>query len=315
MTPDSFIGDVAGARTALVTGAGGFVGKWLCNHLTDHGFKVVGTSLGGNDGFVALDVTDSKAVAKLVGDTRPDEIYHLAGLTRPAMDDLSGFWSVNLDGARNVLEAVANHHESARVLVVGSAYAYGRHEGPIAETDEMRPLNHYGASKACADLLAQMYADRGLHVVRVRPFNHSGPGQHPDFVLPTLVEQFAAAQSGNTEPVIKVGNLTSVRDFSDVRDIVRGYRMALHSANPGSVYNMGSGRGVSVEELISTISRVAGITPQVEVEGARVRVDDLPVLIGDVAAARRDFGWYAAISLEQTIADMLEHSANRVAAV
>ena len=212
----------------------------LVQHLLDQGYEVVAGVHGREARLppececVKLDVTDKEGVRQLIGRTQPGEIYHLAGLTRPASGTVEEFYRVNFGGALNLLEAVRDRTPEAGFLLVSSAYVYGKVAHLISETEPHKPVNHYGVSKAAADLLGYTYAVKeGLNVVRVRPFNHSGPAQSPDFVLPSLVRQFAQVLVGNREPIIRLGNLDSVRDLSDVRDVVRGYRLALRKGRPG----------------------------------------------------------------------------------
>lgn len=263
---------------------------------------------------INLDVTDGKEVQRAIAEAQPDEIYHLAGLTRPASGAVGEFYQVNFGGALNLLEAVREHAPNARVLLVGSAYAYGKVDHPIVETEPLRPVNHYGVSKASADLLGYSYALEGVEVMRVRPFNHSGPAQSSDFLLPTLVQQFAETKAGKREPVIHLGNLDSVRDFSDVRDIVRGYHLALQKGRSGETYNLGSGQGVSVRDLFELVSEVAGVEVELRMEPSRVRDTDILYLIADVSKARRELAWEPEIPLQRTVRDMLHAAENRLKA-
>lgn len=297
---------------ALVTGASGFAGPFLIRHLLEEGYEVTGSVHGPDKKLpngcrsLTLDVTDREAVQRAVAETSPDEIYHLAGLTRPASGAVKEFYAVNFGGALNLLEAVREVVPEAAVLLVGSAYAYGRYDRPITESDHLLPMNHYGVSKASADMLGRSYALQGLRVVNARPFNHSGPGQSPDFVLPTLVRQFAEIEIGLRDPVIHLGNIDSVRDFSDARDIVRGYNLAVRRGRPGEAYNLGSGRGVSVRDLLDMVSQESGTEIEIRIERSRERADDIPCLLADVGKARRELGWMAELSLVQTVREMLK---------
>lgn len=297
---------------ALVTGASGFAGPYLIEHLLEQGYEVAAGVHGPEAQLpkscqqIRLDVTDREGMRGAVAETAPDEIYHLAGLTRPASDDVERFYGVNFGGALNLLEATRERAPEAKVLLVGSAYVYGRVDHPIAETEPLDPVNHYGVSKAAADLLGRSYALQGLRAVCARPFNHSGPGQSPDFVLPTLVRQFAEILAGRREPIVRFGNLDSVRDLSDVRDVVRGYRLALLEGVPGEAYNLGSGRGASVKQLLDLVSRQSGVEVELRVEPSRVRATDIPHLVADVGKARVELGWEAKIPLQETVRDMLD---------
>lgn len=299
------------ARAALVTGASGFAARFLISELLENDRdEIVAATHGGGENLpdvlrVPLDVTDGEAVGRVISEVRPDEIYHLAGLTRPASGEVGRFHAVNFGGALNLLEAVKAEAPEATVLLVGSAYTYGRVEHPISETEPLSPVNHYGVSKAAADMLGGSYALEGLHVIRARPFNHSGPGQSPDFVLPTLVRQFAEIASGDREATVRLGNLDSVRDLSDVRDIARGYRLALEKGRPGEAYNFGSGRGFSVRELFELVRREADAEVDLVTEASRQRPADMPFLVADAGKARENLGWEAKIPLRETVRDML----------
>lgn len=303
---------------ALVTGGSGFVGPYLIRHLLELGYEVAG----GVHGFetalphacrqIHLDVTHGEDVSRALAEMQPEEVYHLAGVTHAAYDATDEYYRVNFGGALNLLEAVREHAPEAGVLLVGSAYVYGRVDRPVTETEVLKPVNHYAVSKASADLLGYSYAVAGLRVVRTRPFNHSGPGQSTDFVLPSLVEQIAEVVEGKREPFIQLGNLDSVRDFSDVRDIVRGYRLALEKGRSGEVYNLGSARGVSVQDLFETVSREAGVEVELRNDTSRTRKNDVPYLVADVRKARRELGWEPKIGLDQTVRDMLNAVRNTV---
>ncbi len=295
---------------ALITGAGGFVGPYLARHLRELEAEVWSGGLSENAAndhlgdyhAVTLDVTDRAEVARVIAEVQPTEVYHLAGVTRPASGDAAAFYAVNLQGTLNVLEAAQT--VGAAVLVVSSAYVYGAQAGRLNEHAELRPVNHYGSSKAAADLAALPYALSGNRVVRVRPFNHVGPGQSPDFLLPTLVQQLASIEAGTAEPVLRLGNLDSVRDFSDVRDVVRAYPKMLREGENGAVYNLASGRGISVRELAEMVLSRAQREVRLETETSRVRATDIPELVGDASKARR-LGWTPELSLETTLGEML----------
>ena len=300
---------------ALLTGSSGFVGPYLARHLKTRGYEVWGGSLSkrASDDYQAvfLDVTQAAQVEQVIGETAPDEIYHLAGITRPALDSVRAFYDVNLYGTLNVLGAAQK--VQASVLVVSSAYVYGRHDEVLTEETQLRPVNPYGSSKAAGDLAAIGYALDGLQVVRVRPFNHSGPGQSPDFLLPTLVSQLARIEAGQAPPVLKLGNLNTVRDFSDVRDVVRAYPLLLEHGQNGEVYNLASGVGTSVRELAEQVMSLSKVPVQLETEPSRVRSTDIPFLVGDASKTRDATGWTLDYTLEKTLQDMLEFEREKLA--
>lgn len=300
---------------ALVTGGTGFAGQYLVRYLADEGVEVHATSHAahsespGAAGIHALDVRDAAAVTHLLRELAPDEIYHLAGITRPASGDVSGFYDVNLGGARNILEALRTESLASKLLLVGSAYAYAPSGRPMDEDWSIAPHNHYGASKAAAEMLGRAYAADGLHVVMARPFNHSGPGQPADFVLPTIVKQVVDARTaGHSHVTLELGNLDSVRDISDVRDVVAGYRIALLHGDSGSAYNLGSGVGHSIGELVDMVVAKAGIKAQVSRHPTLVRATDIPYLVADNARLR-SLGWENERHLETTVADMVNDTA------
>lgn len=295
---------------ALVTGGTGFAGRYLVEHLAGLGLTVHATAHESHTSAPGaqvhpLDLRDGDAVARLVQEIEPDRIFHLAGVTRPASGDVRGFYDVNLGGACNVLEAVRIHAPEARTLVVGSGYAYAPSAGPIDETWPLAPENHYGASKAAAELVARAYAQGGLHVVLARPFNHSGPGQPPDFILPTIVEQVAAGRrAGQRVVTLRLGNLEPVRDISDVRDVVAGYVTALEHGCSGEAYNLGSGHGHSIRELVDLVASAAGVEVVVESDVDRVRSADVSRLVAQIDRMLA-LGWIGHRSIESTVRDML----------
>lgn len=296
---------------ALVTGGTGFAGRYLVRHLSDSAVDVHATAHAshhdapGATAVHPLDVSDRRAVLALIEELQPDEIYHLAGATRPASGDVAGFYDVNLGGARNVLEAAAAHVPGAKVLLVGSAYAYAASNGPIAEDWPLTPTNHYGASKGAAEMIGRAYAADGLHVVLARPFNHSGPGQSPDFVLPTIVEQVRrATDSGAARAVLDLGNLSPVRDISDVRDVVVGYVVALRRGEPSQAYNLGSGTGRTIGQIADLVATHASIDVDIRTDDARVRDERASILVADISRMR-SLGWAPARDLDVTVNDML----------
>jgi GDP-4-dehydro-6-deoxy-D-mannose reductase len=299
---------------AFITGASGFVGPYLARQLKTLGYDVWGSSLSQGQAedyqSITLDIQNAGLVKEAITKIAPDEIYHLASLSRPALGLIREYYDVNLYGTLNILEAAKE--VGAKTLVVSTAYVYGRHNTIISETTPLEPVNHYGASKAAADLASITYALEGLHVVRVRPFNHSGPKQSPDFVLPSLVSQVAKIQAGLSESVLNVGNLDSVRDFCDVRDIVRAYPLLLQQGSSGSVYNLASGKGVSIRELVAEVTSLSHKDIRVEQQASRSRPQDIPYLVGDARLSRELTGWETTYTLRQTLSEMLEAERERL---
>lgn len=297
---------------ALVTGAGGFVGKYLVAHLHALGYIVyAGCRSKKNCNYqdeiipVFLDVTNKDEVSKQINAIQPDEIYHLAAIAHPISENIQSFYDVNFQGTLNILEA-ARKADSA-VLIVSSAYVYGRYRKPIKENFQLVPVNHYGISKATADMLGYSYALEGGKTVIARPFNHSGPGQLPTYLLPTLVKQLAKIEMGLLPPIIKLGNLDSIRDFTDVRDVVRAYPLLLKYGINGNAYNICSGQSISVNALFDLIKNLSVVKVKLEIEEFRKRKTDIPYLVGDASKLKALIDWEPEIELEKTISDMLNH--------
>ena len=311
---------------ALVTGASGFVGGHLCEHLTAEGDVVVGLSasgrwpeplslLGRSVRIEACDLAriDEAELADLIRRKQPEAIYHLAAQSNPnaSFGDPRGTWALNLGGTLNLLEAVkaAAIEPRPRVVIVSSGVCYGNPEPsqiPVTENCPLRPNNPYSASKAAADLLGvQHFLSHGTQVVMARPFNHAGPRQSPTYVLPALALQVAEVEAG-IKPVVEVGNLDVVRDFTDVRDVVRAYRLLALKGRPGEIYNLGSGRGTKLSDALAYLAGQANRPVEIKIDPARVRPVDQPLLVADSTKLQSATGWQPAFTIEQTLSDMLE---------
>ncbi len=291
---------------AFVTGGHGFVGHWLSTHLEQAGDEVVAP---GAD----VDVTDPLSLEAAMADARPDAVYHLAALTHVgrSWDEASDFLRVNAGGTLNVLEAARRCRPAPRVLVVSSAEVYGAvrpEDVPVDESAPLRPVSPYAASKAAAELLAlQAHLGRGLAVVRARAFNHAGPGQGHSFVVPALARRIVTAVVAGRS-VVPVGNLSPRRDVTDVRDVVRAYRLLIERGQPGEVYNVCSGRDVAVAELARRLLALAGADLALEPDPELARPVDTPVLVGDATRLRKATGWEPAVPLDETLAAVLDQA-------
>ncbi len=291
---------------AFVTGASGFVGRHLVAHLRDCGDEVVPTDR--SDG--GPDLLDADGFATLVAEVRPDVVYHLAGQADVAASWLSPIETmrVNVEGTHNILE-MARTFGVAKVLTVSSADIYGvvaPEELPIVESAPLRPVSPYAASKAAADLVAlQAHLGHGQDVVRARAFNHLGPGQSKSFVGAGFAARIVAAErSGDDE--LQTGDLTPRRDFTDVRDVVRAYRLLATEGRPGVAYNICSGTSVSIGELAGLLLGLTDARMRLVEDPDLLRPVELPELRGDAALLRRHTGWAPSISLEETLSDVLE---------
>ena len=290
---------------ALVTGAGGFVGVHLVRHLDEQGDDVLQLERT-VDG---IDIADAEPVTDAVVAAKPEVVYHLAGAA-----DVGGSWATpretflaNALGTLNVL-AASREAGAERVLAVTSADVYGRvteDELPLAEDQPLRPVSPYAASKVAADALAQQaWLGHRLPVMRVRAFNHLGPGQSDRFLAPSLAARIARNERDGGDEV-PIGNMTPLRDVTDVRDVVRAYRLLMEVGEPGAVYNVCRGTAVSVEQIAETLLGMATRPMRLVSDPALQRPVDIPVLVGDNGRLRRTTGWEPTIALEQTLADVL----------
>ncbi len=296
----------------LITGGSGFVGPYLAAHCRTQGDDVVSVDRSGAD---RLDVTDRDAVRDAVAHHDPEVVYHLAALSHvgDSWADPAAVFRVNIDGTAHVLDA-ARAVGVRRVIVVGSAEEYGRVEPadlPLHEDAPLRPSTPYGVSKIAASFLGlQAYLAHGLDVVRVRAFSHTGPGQTDRFLVPALAARIAAAElAGNDE--IRAGSLDPVRDVSDVRDIVRAYRLLADDGEAGEVYNVCSGTGVSVRDIADRLLASARRPLRLTVDPELVRPIEVPRLVGDASRLRAATGWRPTISLDETLAAVLDDARSR----
>jgi GDP-4-dehydro-6-deoxy-D-mannose reductase len=297
----------------LITGGTGFVGPYLAAHCRAQGDDVVAVDRSGAD---RLDITDREAVRDAFARHAPEIVYHLAALTHvgDSWADPAAVFRVNIDGTAHVLDA-SRAAGVRRVVVVGSAEEYGRVEPadlPLREDAPLRPSTPYGVSKIAASFLAlQAHLAHGLDVVRVRPFSHTGPGQTDRFLIPALAARIAAAERAGDDE-IRVGALDPVRDVSDVRDIVRAYRLLADRGEAGEVYNVCSGTGVSVRDIAHRLVASARRPLRLTVDPDLVRPVEVPRLVGDASRLRAATGWSPEIGLEETLAAVLDDARDRV---
>lgn len=284
---------------ALITGASGFVGRYLIRELETHNTDLtcVTTNKRNITGpqWVEADVRDVVSITSLINDVKPDEIYHLAALSKPTGNDYREYFDVNLYGTLNVLNAARNCEAS--VLVVGSAYAYGKQCRLIDEETALSPVNVYGASKAAQDVLACSYSFDSK-VVRVRPFNHTGAGQDQAFLVPGLIKRILAATDARA---ISIGNVSSVRDFLDVRDVVKAYRKLLRETSHSDVFNVCSGSGHSVEEIFNLVKDCTRKEVSYVASEELIRETDIEMLVGDNKKLMKLTDWKQEYSFRETV--------------
>jgi GDP-4-dehydro-6-deoxy-D-mannose reductase len=306
---------------ALVTGAGGFVGKHLLRYLSSAtSWELYGSAVHSHDDphlpsvrWLAFDLTDRDQTAQGVAEARPDFVFHLAAQSnvQRAFADPEATLVNNVVSQLHLLDALRASAPEARIMVTGSSEQYGlvRPEDiPIDEDTPFRPNNPYAVSKIAQDALAlQYFLSYGQQIVRVRPFNHIGPGQTEAFVTAAFARQVALIEAGQQEPVIYVGNLQADRDFTDVRDMVRAYLLAATEGEPGEVYNIGSGQGSSIQWVLDTLVGMSTARVEVRQDPARMRPSDIPTLVCDPTRFHARTGWRPVIPLERTLRDILDY--------
>ena len=314
----------------LITGITGFVGSHLADYLlTLDDVEVFGVkrwrsrteNIDHLQGRIALldgDLRDSASIKRILAEVRPERIFHLA-----AQSFVSTSWGIpgetlanNILGEVNLFEAVRDLRVNPRIHIAGSSEEYGLvppEELPIVETTPLRPLSPYAVSKVTQDLLAYQYwMSYQIPVVRTRGFNHSGPRRGDVFVTSNFARQIAEAERGHREAVVWVGNLDAVRDFTDVRDMVRAYWLALERGTPGEVYNVCSGRGYAIREVLDLLLGMTSVKIEIREDPRRLRPSDVPVLVGDCKKFKHATGWEPTIPFEVTLKDLLEFWRDRV---
>jgi len=306
-------------RRILVTGAGGFVAAHLLPRLRA-AFPAAELVLVGGAGH-QIDIADAAAVARLVEAGPPDACIHLAAISGvpAATGDPDLAWRVNLHGTLVLARALHKARADCAFLFVSTAEVYGRSFTaglPLDEAGLPAPMNTYAATKAAADLALGAMAAGGLHAIRLRPFNHTGPGQGPSFVVPAFARQVARIAAGKQAPRMQVGALDPYRDFLDVRDVCDAYVACLARADriaPGSIFNLASGTPRRIGDILDALLAQAGVTAEIATGTTLLRRAEIPSASGNAAAARAAFDWQPAIPWERTLADVLAYWRDRVA--
>lgn len=308
---------------ALVTGISGFVGSHMAEYLLQRNVEVVGTIRHRSRmdhiehlkeiNLLECELRDPFSVEKLIRDTKPNLIFHLAAQSfvptswNSPMDTICN----NISGQVNIQEAVRQFQVDCKIQIACSSEEYGHvepHEVPIKETNPLRPLSPYAVSKVAQDYLGyQYFKSYGLHIIPTRTFNHTGPRRGENFVTSNFAKQIAEIEKGKRAPILYVGNLQAKRDFTDVRDVVRAYWLALEKGDPGESYNIASGTCYTIEEMLHLLLSYSSVQIEVKEDPARLRPSDVEILLGDYSKFRQKTGWKPEIAFETTMKDLLDY--------
>lgn len=300
---------------ALIFGANGFVGRYLTKELADYGYEVIGSDVAerpahnGLSGYCHGTLLDADRVSKVISSTNPDVIVNLA-----AISSVGQSWKmpaltmqVNVVGTLNVLDAARSMAEPPKILLVGSSEEYTPSDRPLRETDPLDATNPYGISKVTQEHFAELYGERyGLRIYRTRSFNHTGPGQSTKFVIPSWCKQVADIEKSGKSGVMYVGNLDVARDFSDVRDVVRTYRMILESDYVGEVFNVGSGKALLLRDILCMITSLSSQEISVEQDRSLFRPGDTPYICADITAISSKVGLISKYPLSEVMRDLYQ---------
>lgn len=302
----------------LIIGSSGFVAGHLANELKNNDYVCYGADLNNEinkekfDTLFKLDITKELEVEKLLSSIKPDYIVNLAAVSsvKKSWEIPKITFEINVNGTINILEAVKKLELKSRILLIGSSEEYGLidYSNAISEEAELNSINPYGISKITQEKMAKLYNEAfGIDVILTRAFNHIGPGQKTGFVVSDFASQLVMIEKGLKEPVIYVGNLEAERDFTDVRDIVTGYRYVMEKGTSGEIYNIGSGEAVSIKSILEMLVQKCKIHVEVKIDRSKFRKVDTPKIICDNSKITKQIGWNREISLEKSLDDILEY--------
>lgn len=305
---------------ALITGINGFVGKYLAKLLLEKGYEVYGSVIEDDvtmDGITLfrMNLFNKEEVSNTIKAIKPDHIYHLAGQSAVGLS-----WklpvltmNVNVNGTINLLDSIREENLDTKVLIIGSSDEYGvikPEDCPIDENHELNPSSPYAISKVTQENMAKLYVKAyGMKIIMVRAFNHIGPMQSKNFVVSDFASRIAEIEKGK-ENVLKVGNLEAYRDFTDVRDIVRGYNMLMEKGTTGEIYNIGSGDPYKVQEILDILIGLSTKDIKVKIDPEKLRPSDVPIIQCDNSKIRNHVGWEPIFHIKDTLKDTLDYWRN-----
>ncbi len=305
----------------LITGGTGFVGPHLIRFLNSPNVKLFVVSSRAADvqepgvEYRRVDIRQADAVGAVIREANPEYIYHLAGVSTVAdsWKDPRNAFDVNVLGSYNVFEAAMRLPSPPRILNVSTSQVYASSENALTETNQTAPDSPYAATKAMAELLTvQFRKSKSGSIITARAFNHTGPGQQTNFVMPSVAKQLAEVEAGIHPPVLKVGNLNVKRDFTDVRDLVAAYWALLNKGEAGETYNVCSGRAVLLSDLVREMQKRCSVNVAIEIDPARVRPDEVLLMLGDPGKLQRTTGWAPRIPINDTLKSLLDYWRARV---
>jgi GDP-4-dehydro-6-deoxy-D-mannose reductase len=305
---------------ALITGVNGFVGNYLSKYLMEQGYTVYGTVIEDNITMENVIITkmnllNKDEVIETIKSINPDQVYHLAGQSAVGLSwkEPTLTMNVNINGTINLLDAVRENNINTKVLIIGSSDEYGiikPEECPISEKHQLNPTSPYAISKMAQEQIAKLYVNSyKMNLIMVRAFNHIGPKQSKNFVVSDFASKVAEIEKG-AEPVIRVGNLEAYRDFTDVRDIVRGYFMLMNNGKIGELYNIGSGNAYKIQDILDILLSLSTADIKVEIDPDKLRPSDVPIIQCDNSKIKSHINWAPEYDIKNTLKDTLDYWRN-----
>ena len=288
----------------LITGVNGFVGKILSRELTETGYDVLGVDLKGNNNTFSVDITDFDSINSVIKKCNPDYIIHLAAISKVDYKNPTKLYNINIFGTNNILTSAINMKKIPGILLVSSSQVYGNVDEvslPITENRPVNPINHYGSSKAAAENIAKTFnMEYNLPLTIVRPFNHVGVGQDIHFVVPKIVKAFKQRKN-----ILELGNIQTIRDFLDVRDVVKAYIKIIEKFPDGEIFNLSSGKGIKISGIISKLEDITGHKIQLSKADPFIRKNEIKNVIGDSSKIMDYLNWEPCYDIDDTLKWMI----------